>query len=287
MKKIFLAAIVCVTAFFCTGCVQFSYDIEVNNKDRVSLTETRTVQYRPMQAQGFRDIAKKDFQKIIDNYTKSGYNVKTEFSEDGNTTLTVKRDDLWSNDAAKIMPKGFEANPHNWLSIRRTLVKKYYKIHLTYKLADAVNAINTDGYKFKNSSEAFKIYKDALGKVVISKTKFTDKSGHTFVTTEYANGNKILSGDIPDEELIVPSTPTAELTIKIPVKATSNNATKVINDKTYLWTFSDSEQPAEIMLEYERWDFSNLAMVIALIIAVGGALTMAKRARSGGPVKGL
>lgn len=287
MKKIFLATIVCITAFFCTGCVQFSYDIEINNKDRVSLSETRTVQYRPMQAQGFRDVAKQDFQKIVNNYKKSGYDVKTNFNEDGNTTLTVKRDNLWSNDAAKIMPKGFEANPHNWLSIRRTLVKKYYKIHLTYKLDDAVNAINTDGYKFRNSSKAFNVYKDALSKIVISKTKFTDKTGHTYVTTEYANGNKILGGIIPDDELMIPSEPTAELTIKIPVKATANNATKVINDNTYQWILNSDTQPAEITLEYERWDFSNLAMVISLIIVVGSALMVAKRARSGGPVKGL
>ncbi len=286
MKKIFLTTLVCLTAFFCTGCVQENYDIEINNKDLVSLTYTKNLQYRPMQSPKFRESIQKDLQKNIQQYEDSGFEVKTELEENGNCFITLKKANLSPIKTAKILPKGFNTNGGNWLEIKKTLIKKHYKIHLTYNLKDALNSENTELFNFKNSSEAFKLYQNALEQIVVSRTKQKDSLGFDYISTEYASGNKIMEKYDEDAKLIIPQSPKAEITIKIPTKSTSNNATNVVNNTTYQWIITE-EQPVEILLDYERWDFSPLAMVISILVVVGGALFVAKKAYSKEPVNGL
>lgn len=286
MKKILLTTIVCFVTLFCTGCVQESYNIEINNKDQISLSETRSIQYKPLESSNFREAIENDFQKYIQKYKTYGYDINTEFKENGFSTVTLKKDNISSIEASKILPKGFEIKDENWFKIKHTLIKDYYKIHLTYNLKNAINVANFDFENFKKSSNAFNQYKEALAQVVVSKTITSNVNG-AYILTEYANGNRIMEPYNEKEALINPLTPKAEITIKIPVKASTTNATKIINNTTYQWIATEEQPSIDILLNYSRWDFSNLAIVISLIIVVSSALMVAKRARSGGPVKGL
>lgn len=286
MKKILLMTIVCFVTLFCTGCVQESYNIEINNKDQISLSETRSIQYKPLESSNFREAIENDFQKYIQKYKTYGYDINTEFKENGFSTVTLKKDNISSIEASKILPKGFEIKDENWFKIKHTLIKDYYKIHLTYNLKNAINVANFDFENFKKSSNAFNQYKEALAQVVVSKTITSNVNG-AYILTEYANGNRIMEPYNEKEALINPLTPKAEITIKIPVKASTTNATKIINNTTYQWIATEEQPSIDILLNYSRWDFSNLAIVISLIIVVSSALMVAKRARSGGPVKGL
>ena len=278
--------IVCFVTLFCTGCVQESYNIEINNKDQISLSETRSIQYKPLESSNFREAIENDFQKYIQKYKTYGYDINTEFKENGFSTVTLKKDNISSIEASKILPKGFEIKDENWFKIKHTLIKDYYKIHLTYNLKNAINVANFDFENFKKSSNAFNQYKEALAQVVVSKTITSNVNG-AYILTEYANGNRIMEPYNEKEALINPLTPKAEITIKIPVKASTTNATKIINNTTYQWIATEEQPSIDILLNYSRWDFSNLAIVISLIIVVSSALMVAKRARSGGPVKGL
>lgn len=286
MKKILLMTIVCFVTLFCTGCVQESYNIEINNKDQISLSETRSIQYKPLESSNFREAIENDFKKYIQKYKTYGYDINTEFKENGFSTVTLKKDNISSIEASKILPKGFEIKDENWFNIKHTLIKDYYKIHLTYNLKNAINVANFDFENFKKSSNAFNQYKEALAQVVVSKTITSNVNG-AYILTEYANGNRIMEPYNEKEALINPLTPKAEITIKIPVKASTTNATKIINNTTYQWIATEEQPSIDILLNYSRWDFSNLAIVISLIIVVSSALMVAKRARSGGPVKGL
>ena len=58
-----------------------------------------------------------------------------------------------------------------------------------------------------------------------------------------------------------------DLTIKIPVKASNTNAAKIINDKEYQWNLV-SEEPVEIILEYSRYDFSSIGIIVSLVAAL-------------------
>ena len=61
--------------------------------------------------------------------------------------------------------------------------------------------------------------------------------------------------------------PLMDLTIKIPVKASNTNVTKIINDKEYQWNLV-SEEPVEIILEYSRYDFSSIGIIVSLVAAL-------------------
>ena len=124
MKKILLMTIVCFVTLFCTGCVQESYNIEINNKDQISLSETRSIQYKPLESSNFREAIENDFQKYIQKYKTYGYDINTEFKENGFSTVTLKKDNISSIEASKILPKGFEIKDENWFKIKHTLIKR-------------------------------------------------------------------------------------------------------------------------------------------------------------------
>lgn len=291
MKKLLIAGIVCVVSVFCTGCVKFSYDVQINKKDEISFSETRSVQYLPLQSEVFRKSIEKDLKNIVDKYTKLGCEVSQISDNDGYYGLKISRKGLSFAEVSKTMPKGFKTNENESAFVKSSsLIKKYYKIHVFYNTYDAVTAANLDYQNFKKTSKSFNLYKDSLNKIVISREKSTDpKTGTVFVSTKYADGNVVMSvyNPLTDGDITENQPPQAVLTIKIPVKATKNNASKVLDNNVYQWNLSDMEQPAEIVLEYERYDFFPLIMVLSILAAVGTVLALKRKAESGGPVQGL
>ena len=280
--------LICITVVFCTGCVQFSYDIEIDNKDRVLVSETRSMDYSPLKSEAFRTSMLNDLKNVIINYNKEGYDVKDSADESGNGSFTLSRNILSFTAASKMLPKGFK-NDDSAFVINRSLLKKHYRIHLFYNLEEAIRQSSTEANNFRALSTTFKQYKDGLGSVILSSEKETDPgTGMVFLKTKYADGNVVLRKYDPSYSQIIEEKPAgAELTIKIPVKATKNNAHKVISDKEYQWDLSGENMTVEIVLEYEKYDFSMLAMIFSLLAVVIGSIAFAQKARSGSPVQGL
>lgn len=288
MKKFLLSIIIFTTAIFCTGCVQLSYDIEVNKKDKISITKARSFKYRPLQSKEFKESVIKDFDNIKTNYKKRGFELETDFLDNGLATLKLKKQNLSGVEASKLLSKEFNIDNDNCLIIKRSLIKKDYKMHLIYKQDNEMRLLNYDANKFKAESNTFKTYNDVLKSIAISISETRDNMGRTYITTVYADGNNTASKDksILKEEL-KPLDFQSTLTIKIPVKAKSTNATKIIDNKTYQWDLTENDGNVDILLEYERWDFSNLITLISLIIIVGAAIYLNKKLNSENPVKGL
>ena len=205
--------------------------------------------------------------------------------------FVIKRKGLSFLDASENMPKGFKNNDKNSFVVKRGLLKRFYKLHLVYTLEDAVNEAATEAQNLKLASRAFIRYKDVLNKIAMSTTKTIDPvSGNVLVTTKYAGGNVVLSqydslaasGGFQEQ-----ASPQAELTIKIPVKATKHNASRVISDTEYQWVFLDESQPVDIVIEYEKYDFSTIAMIFSILVIGIGAMLLAQKLRAEDPVQGL
>ena len=107
MKKFLLSIIIFTTAIFCTGCVQLSYDIEVNKKDKISITKARSFKYRPLQSKVFKESVIKDFDNIKTNYKKRGFELETDFLDNGLATLKLKKQNLSGVEASKLLSKEF------------------------------------------------------------------------------------------------------------------------------------------------------------------------------------
>ena len=46
MKKLLLLGIMLILGFTCTGCVKYTYNIEINSKDKLSLTQTEAFNFK-------------------------------------------------------------------------------------------------------------------------------------------------------------------------------------------------------------------------------------------------
>ena len=58
--------------------------------------------------------------------------------------------------------------------------------------------------------------------------------------------------------------PTFELSIKIPKRASENNATKIVSSREYKWELP-IDRTQEIILKYERWNVFSILFIILLI----------------------
>lgn len=272
--------------------MKFSYDIQIDDKDKVTISELKQVKFPPLSSETFQRDLKKDLGPIVSKYIDAGYEVDLTFADkDGNSGFVIKRKGLSFLDASENMPKGFKNNDKNSFVVKRGLLKRFYKLHLVYTLEDAVNEAATEAQNLKLASRAFIKYKDVLNKIAMSTTKTIDPvSGNVLVTTKYAGGNVVLSqydslaasGGFQEQ-----ASPQAELTIKIPVKATKHNASKVISDTEYKWILLDESQPVEIIIEYEKYDFSTIAMIFSILVIGIGAVLLAQKLRAEDPVQGL
>lgn len=215
MKKFLLFFMTCCLAFFCTGCVKYSYNYEIDKKDKVTLNETEAFNTALFQSIDpmFNEKWQNTYNSTASEYKEKGYEVK-EYNKDGYIGITVAKKDIDLMDLSKNITKEFVKDLQQPVSIEKGFLKSTYKIHLYYNLQDVRNNIA------------------AMNNVLNSEQGFP--------------------------------APVMELTIKIPYKAVRHNASKVLDNNTYYWNLV-SEQPVDIVLEYEKYDFSALAMIISLV----------------------
>lgn len=284
MKKLLLVVTALFLTVFCTGCVKYSYNIEIDKNDKVSISQTEAMnltffkQYDPE----FEDKFKDSFSNIKEDYEKEGYEV-TDYSDETYTGITLTKKDIEFKKAADNLKIGFEKDDDEGFTIEKRGFSKIYKIHLLYNMQKAMEGNSNNDIGSMNSSNSDVIsFNNDNDRNIVSQTKQTDPTtGDVIETTTYDDGSTFTSrynqqeqekfGKAIGETLgSVPGlTPVIGLTIKSPKKATKNNAAKVISDTEYYWDLTADKQPVEIILEYERFDASSLGPILSVLIIFG------------------
>lgn len=288
MKKLLFICLVGFTTVLCTGCLKLGYNIEIDKNDMVSVSETKGAEFAGFESSVFRNSLLNELESTIAKYTDKGYNVKN--SVDGTKgALTFTKNGIVFNEAEKSLPKGFEER--STFESEIGLIKKKFKIHLFYNMPEAVDRTIEEYSDFRISSAVLDAVKYNIQEPIVSITTMeVPDTGQVLVTKRYADGNSEISvldqaqhDDIVNNFLY----PEAVLTIKIPVKATENNADNVVSDTEYQWYLAKEEQPVEIILEYEYNEYAKIAAAISLILLLGAVFFLVKKANNSDVIKGM
>ena len=283
MKKGLFFVVIVMLSVFCTGCVKYSYNIVVDDKDTVSVSKTQAINFSFFE--NYDPNFKKQFDESMlessDEFKKEGYEVQS-YSDDTYRGLTLIKKNLSFEDASDALKDDF-GNEENIFSIHRNGLSKTYSIHFLYDVKKAMNNMSEKESPFKNNSNDENTLIVNGEKIdVVSKTAQTDpQTGEVVETVKYADGSVSTTRYNPQEQQkfnnalgetfnsIPGLKPVADLTIKIPKKATNHNAAKVISDTEYYWDLSADEQPVEIILEYKKFDFSTAGPILSILVIMG------------------
>lgn len=271
MKKVFLILLVSTITFICTGCVKFDYNIEINKDNKINISQTQgfNVKFFRAISPGFDNGFKKSVDVLTDRYDKLGYETSL-YEDDAFSGLTIARNGLTFKQAKEFLPSGFSGD-ENSFTVSKGLVKNSYRVHLYYDIKEALKNPDIVSAQRENPTT-----------VIMSPDR----------ESQYINGQLVDMTAIRDNYAAIegekPSVvPVSTLKIKIPAKAKSSNATKVINDNEYQWDLSSKDKPVEIILEYETVDFSKLGVALSLILLLGAVFYMVAKVQKGDVVKGL
>lgn len=288
MKKIFFVCLICSLTFICTGCVKFGYNIEINDKDEISISETKGVTFEEFKSSSFRESLKSELASTIQQYKDKGFSVK-EIGEGDYAGISLSKDKLTFKEAKESLPKGFMGDSS--FEVNRGLIKKSYKIHLLYDLPEAVSIATSQYGDFRKSSNVLESVSDKIQEPIVSiSTREIPSKNKVLVTKRYADGRSLVTTlDQEEYDEIMKSFlfPESVLTIKIPGKVTKNNADNVINDYEYQWYLTKDQQPVEIILEYEVNDFSRIAAIFSILVLLGAVFVLVQKNQKDDVVKGL
>lgn len=271
MKKNLMFFLICFVLTVCTGCTKVSYDIEIDGKDRVNISETQAINLSFLKSfdANIEQKLKDGFQESAAEFRKEGYNV-SEYKDNTYVGITRSKEGIRFEDSLNAMPEAFQKNKSNVFEVSKGFFKRSYKIHLIVDFQDVMAGMSGD-----SGMTAGNMQTGAGGNEpqVVSSTKEVDAvTGEVVETKTYTDGTvaEIRYDPKTTQQLgnalgEMPGVmPVADLTIKIPVKAVRHNAAKVAGDNEYQWNLAQ-EEPVEIVLEYEKGNFP-LGILISLLV---------------------
>ncbi len=132
MKKILFAGLIMIASVVCTGCVKVSYDIDINAKDKVTITESKAIKTELLntQATDFEKKFAECFEGIAQNYRAKGYEVK-EYNDFDYKGLSIIKKNVEFTNVVSAMPDGFDiSNKNNYFRREVGLIYTKYKICL-------------------------------------------------------------------------------------------------------------------------------------------------------------
>ena len=275
MKKVFLSILICFTIFCCSGCVKYSYDIEINNKDEIAWSQIQAFNINVFKSLDSNFESKWDqmYNEISTEYKNEGFNVE-QYQDETFAGFKIAKNNIKLGNFKDNLPAGFQSKQAERVIVEKGFVKTTYKLDLIYNADEAMNKAPGGTFSTESGGEKTETYASNNNEPdIISKETITDPAtGDVIEKTVYSNGStstsrynpKALSAFSNSIESAVNSMPgmqpVMDLTIKIPVKASKTNAAKIINDKEYQWSLV-SEEPVEIVLEYSRYDFSSVGII--------------------------
>lgn len=304
MKKISLLCLFCIITFLCTGCVKYSYNIEIDKNDKVTISETEAMNLSMLKSfdANIEDKIQEEVEKTSEEYKQKGYEVKS-YSDDVYNGLTIIKKDIDFDKTIQSLPKNFvsDESNKNVFSKEKKFLKNVYKIHL-YSNINAAFENNPEG-SFLNGTPQEQVEETSEsmdGNKIVSKEKIVDEAtGDVIEKTVYENGAVMTSRYNPKEQAqftdamgsMVENTPgmmpVAELTIKVPKKPKKHNATKVLSDTEYQWNLVSEKQPVEIVIEYEKYEFATFAMVLSLVLLFLVLAIIFNKTKDGGSLNGF
>lgn len=267
MKKVLLFLTAIFMIFATTGCVKYSYEINIDKNDMISVSEISAVNTKLIESMtqsmggGGVDIKKQlndDFSKNKAELEKDGFTVE---QYDDGTFAGVKssKKDIEFTKLIYNLPKGF-IQEEGSIVLKKRLCRTQHKIKLNY---DITKAQNDEEFSPSNPMGRQE-YIDATNNSKEAPEYYSEEDGQSY-SMEDDGGmgdamNKMLES-MPGMQ------PVSELTIRIPAKSKvlKHNATKVISDTVYQWDLS-KDGIIEIELYYDTFDYSTLIGIISFIL---------------------
>ena len=282
MKKS-LIILSCALALFTTGCIKNSYNIEIDKKDNITVSEIGAINanlIKSINPNATADIKNK-LEESKQEAETEGY--KAETYDDG-TYIGIKQTKNYKLPVYETsdLPKGFSTSQKKPVVINKKFFKTIYTINLDFDIKSASKDENnmSDFNQMKpqnNYSSPGSSWVDGKENKIVSKEKSTDPStGKTtekityedgsFMTTTYDetsqnNFENAMSSMFESSDMA----PVADLTIKIPTKAKEHNANEETKNFEYKWNLI-SESPINISLIYERTNVLNIVLFICFSI---------------------
>ena len=273
MKRFLLAAALISVVFCTSGCIKTSYNIEIDKKNNITVSETDAYNQELFQALAKDSKSAKDLADI-DNSIESdkeslkaeGYDV-TDYEENGFKGLVIKKTYPKNSLKDTDLPIGFTSAKTNPLVVEKGFLKTYYHLNMVYDVNEAAQ-------NNKNMA-SLSVLSNNVGNQTSSEddnneNTYTDESNDSesaSSSTDTSSNASVFNNIIKALTDTVPElTPSMDLTIKIPYKATQTNATKVLSDTDYFWQL-DPKEKNRIYINYERYNYGNIIMVIFVLIA--------------------
>jgi len=265
-----------------TGCVKYSYNIEIDDKDNILVSEIDAVNLnfiKSLDPNAPRQI-QKDLDKDKHDLEKNGYIVEN-YSDETYTGLKRLKKYILPMYSTEDLPDGFSTTQVRPILKKKEFLKNTYIVALKYDINKISNKNmgntlpKTNSY---NSNYSDSMYINGHKDKVVSKTKHTDPiTGKVTETVKYQSGATSSSTYNPREfEQFSNSmgnmlnsapgmAPVADLTIKIPKEAKEHNANEVTKNHEYKWNLA-SDKPVEINLKYVKTNWFNIIIVLFSII---------------------
>ena len=243
MKKLIYLSTILLMMVLTTGCVKYSYNIEIDKNNNVSVEKIQTIDASVFDAYD-NEVIDKSLNYGKSKLEEDGYEVSVYEGVNEGVNKEDKSRGLKSKKVYKLdkvhrsnLPAGFKSNNKNFIETKSLWgIKDTYTIDWTYSVKEA-----------------------------ISNSKYSEEAEKR---------------DINIEELISSSgiKPQAELVIKIPYKSIHDNATSISNDNKELhWNLVDENNDSvHIILKYEKYNYNAIIGFIALLLAGVGFIILYK-----------
>ena len=282
MKKLsFLFSFIFLSIFTLTGCVKFSYNFEVND-DKLKMEEIRAFDIslvsdkRPFIDKIF-DAQVEKAKKFSDKYTVVKYDeppyLGVKKIKEGNTnSIDIKE-----------LPVGFSTPQAKIIDVENSAFKHVYRVHLYFNPEEIIEKARGITDKLTPSVDNSS---DFNSEQISTVPGNPDKSYKIPEGSENFEASSVSStpsyGALPggfqmnDLQKASQIEPKFEVKIKIPKKASKHNAKQESSDNEYVWDLSPQSE-SEIFIEYTKYDFSSLGVMLIIIFILGIAIHYFKK----------
>ncbi len=247
--------------FFTTGCVKSSYNIEIDKKGNVKTSQIQALNVSLLKTfdPEIDKTLKKQFNEKKQELEKNGF--KAEFySEEGFSGVKKTKDFKIKNFKNSDLPTGYSCENKAPVIFDRRAFSDVYTVELTFdpQKVTEENKKNSAALK-KDKKTPEKKENEPLQAVEQSDSEIAQNEPEAEVPNkENAKFEQSIEDLAKNNPQFMPS---MELVIKTPYKASSHNATKVVNEKEYHWVFT-SKEPVEIKLVFGKICISKILLVL-------------------------
>lgn len=246
MRKFLFAVMALCIVFLTSGCIKCTYNIELDNKDNITITQTSAINTTILKSfdENAAETIEKNIEKEKDKIQEDGS--KVEIYKEGDFTGAVKTKSLKVKDFKLAeLPEGFiPAEDLKGITVEKGFFRTTYLIDVKFDSQQAQNNFQGKNQNILNNNEINK------------ESEETDFQG----SQEFGNA---IGAMIQNSNLA----PVFELTIKLPGKAKEHNATEVISKKEYKWNLA-SQDPVRITIKYVKVSWIKILFALLCFISI-------------------